>query len=196
MPRLTLPAKSQWPNILTGARLVLLPVALAAALAGRRDWFGALLAVAVSTDAVDGYLARRFNACTEFGRKFDSLADHLAMAIGVAGVAMLWPEIVRREWPWIVTLLVAYFALSVYGLLRMGRAPCYHTWASKTLAWVSPLWVVPLLAGWSAVPFHVAALLEVAAGLDGFAIVFLVPRHVGGMPTAWHAWKLRQATPV
>jgi phosphatidylglycerophosphate synthase len=191
-----LPVKSRWPNILTGARVALLPVVLAAAVAGRRDWFCILLGLALATDALDGYLARRFKACTEFGRKFDSLADYLTMLAGAAGLVLLWPEIVHREWPWIATLLGAYFSVTLYVLLRQGRAPCYHTWASKALAVASPLWLVPLLADWSAAPLHVAALLEVIAALEGFAIALLLPHHVGGMPSVWHAWRVRHEVPV
>ena len=169
-----------------------MPAVLATAIAGGRSWFVGLLAVALVTDALDGFLARRLNAYSELGRKLDSVADYMTMFTGIAGIALLWPEIMRRELPWVAALLAAFFAVVVYGFVRLGRAPCYHTWASKVLAAACALSLVPLLAGWSAVPFHVVVGLQALAAVEGLAIAMLVPAHVGEMPTAWHAWRLRR----
>lgn len=187
--------KSRLPNSLSALRILLAPASLVAALAGSRPWFAGLLAAALLTDAIDGYLARRLNAETDFGRKLDSAADYVTMLIGIAGIALLWPDIMRRELPWVIAALAAFFAVIVYGFVRLGRAPCYHTWASKAFAVACALSLVPLLAGWSAAPFHAAIALQVLAGVEEIAIALLIPQHRGEMPTLWHAWRLRQSQP-
>jgi phosphatidylglycerophosphate synthase len=151
-----------------------------------------LLGFSLTTDALDGFLARRLNAFTDFGRKLDSAADYLTMIIGLAGIALLWPAIVQRELPWIIAALTAFFAVIVYGYIRLGRAPCYHTWASKVGAVGCALSLIPLLADVSAVPFHVMVVLQMISGLEEMTIVVLVPSHTGEMPTVWHAWRLRR----
>lgn len=183
----------RWPNLLSGVRIALMPALLTAAIAGSRPWFVALLAAALLTDALDGFLARRLDAHTEFGRKLDSAADYLTMITGLSGIALLWPDIVRRELPWIVAGLAAFFAVIVYGFVRLGRAPCYHTWAAKIGAVGCALSLIPLLAEWSAVPFHAAIAVQVIAGLEELAIVLLVPKHEGAIATILHAWRLRRA---
>lgn len=187
--------KSRLPNSLSALRILLAPASLVAALAGSRPWFAGLLAAALLTDAIDGYLARRLDAETDFGRKLDSAADYVTMLIGIAGIALLWPDIMRRELPWVIAALAAFFAVIVYGFVRLGRAPCYHTWASKAFAVACALSLVPLLAGWSAAPFHAAIALQVLAGVEEIAIALLIPQHRGEMPTLWHAWRLRQSQP-
>lgn len=184
---------STLPNLLSGTRIALAPAVLTTAMAGSRRWFVVLLAAALVTDALDGFFARRLNAYSELGRKLDSAADYVTMITGVAGIAMLWPDIVRRELPWVVMGLSAFFAVIVYGLVRLGRAPCYHTWASKTLAVACALSLVPLLAEWTAVPFRVVMALQVMAGAEEVTIALLVPWHVGEVATGWHAWRLRAA---
>jgi phosphatidylglycerophosphate synthase len=181
-----------WPNLISGTRIALMPAVLTTAIAGSRPWFLGLLAVSLATDALDGFLARRLNAYSELGRKLDSVADYLTMFTGLAGIALLWPEIVRRELPWIVSGLAAFFAVVVYGFVRLGRAPCYHTWASKVLAVACAFSLVPLLSGWSATPFHVAIALQVVAGLEEMVIALILPSHVGEMPSIWHAWRQRR----
>lgn len=183
-----------WPNLLSGTRVALMPAVLATAIAGSRPWFVVLLVAALTTDALDGFVARRLNAYSDLGRKLDSVADYLTMITGTAGIALLWPEIMRRELPWVCTGFAAFFAVVVHGLVRIGRAPCYHTRASKVGAVATAFSLVPLLAGWSAAPFHVMIGLQVLVGLEELAIAFLVPAHVGEMPSAWHAWRLHRET--
>ena len=181
-----------WPNLLSGARIALMPAVLLAAIGGSRLWFLILVAASLVTDALDGFLARRLNAFSDFGRKLDSAADYLTMITGLAGIALLWPDIVRRELPWIVAGLSAFFGVIVFGFVRLGHPPCYHTWAAKIGVAGCALSMIPLLAGWSAVPFHVMVILQIFAAIEEVIISLLIPRHVGEMATVWHALKLRR----
>jgi len=181
-----------WPNLLSGARIALMPAVLLAAIAGSRLWFLILIGGSLVTDAMDGFLARRLNAFSEFGRKLDSAADYLTMITGLAGIALLWPEIVRREMPWIVAGLAAFFGVIVFGFVRLGHPPCYHTWAAKVGVAGCALSMIPLLTGWSAVPFHVMVVLQIFAAIEEVVISFLIPSHVGEMATVWHALRLRR----
>lgn len=181
-----------WPNLLSGARIALGPAALMTAIGGSRPWFLGLLAAALATDALDGFLARRLNAFSDFGRKLDSAADYLTMVTGLAGIALLWPAEVRRELPWIVTGLAAFFAVIVYGFVRLGRAPCYHTWLAKLGVVGTALSLIPLLSGGTALPFHIMIVVEVIGAVEEMIITSLVPSHTGEMPTVWHALRLRR----
>jgi phosphatidylglycerophosphate synthase len=182
----------RWPNLLSATRIALMPAVLASAVLGSKPWFVGLIAASLLTDALDGFLARRLNAFSDFGRKLDSAADYVTMLTGIAGIALLWPEAVRREWAWIVTGLAAFFLVVVYGLIRLGRAPCYHTWASKVGAVACALSLVPLLAEWSVWPFHAVIVFEVFSALEEMAIVLLIPTHAGEVPSVWHAWRVRR----
>lgn len=185
--------RSHIPNILSALRVALMPVVLMTAIGGSRRWFVVTLAAGLITDALDGFFARRLHAESELGRKLDSFADYLTMITGIAGIAILWPAIMQRELPWVATGLVAFFAVVVYGFVRLGRAPCYHTWAAKILAVACGLSIIPLLAEWSAIPFRVVMTLMILGGVEELAIALLVPWHEGEVPTVWHAWKLRKA---
>ena len=84
------------PNAFTLLRLCCIPVFLWL-LFGRDDRAGAawLLGGLGATDWVDGWLARRFNQVSEFGRMFDPTADRLLFIVGVGGIiidgsAPLW----------------------------------------------------------------------------------------------------------
>ena len=83
------------PNVLTIIRLILVPVFVIVFQAGHPRWALAVFCLASLTDAVDGYLARKLNQITDFGKLFDPLADKLMVLTalfcqGLAGV-FPWP---------------------------------------------------------------------------------------------------------
>jgi phosphatidylglycerophosphate synthase len=151
--------KKVLPNLLSVLRLVLAALmVVVAATAGSRAWFLILFGTALVTDALDGFLARRWHAVSDLGRRLDSWGDYVMTAAAVAGIWLLWPEVVRKEWPWFVTTVVGCFAIVVYGLVRWRRVLGYHTWLAKAMVFVLPIAVVVLLTGWSVALFHVAVL--------------------------------------
>jgi cardiolipin synthase (CMP-forming) len=63
------------PNVVTFARLLSVPVAVWLMLDGEMAWAFWIFIAAGISDAIDGYLAKRLNARTEFGAYLDPLAD-------------------------------------------------------------------------------------------------------------------------
>ena len=186
--------RKQLPNLLSLLRIVVLaPLMVALAWAtGSRPWFLALFGAALVTDALDGFLARRLGAESDLGRRLDSWGDYAMTAAVVAAIWRLWPEVVQQEWPWFVTTLVGCFAIVAYGLVRWRRVLGFHTWLAKAMAMILPAGVVVLLAGWSAVPFHAAVILQVLCGVEEMVIAFLLPGFSGHIPSFWHALQRRR----
>ena len=106
------------PNALTLLRVLLIPVYIAVFINGSRYVALAVFVAASLTDLLDGYLARRNNQITSFGKLMDPLADKLMvisvmisqLAIGVA------------PWPAVVILLAkeGLMVIGGYFLLRHG----------------------------------------------------------------------------
>ena len=63
------------PNLISLARIGIVPVVIWSLLDGRNDLALWLFLLAGVSDAVDGYLARRFDARTELGSYIDPIAD-------------------------------------------------------------------------------------------------------------------------
>lgn len=120
------------PNVVTLLRLCCLPVFLWL-LFGRdsRDGAAWLLGILGATDWVDGWLARRFDQVSEFGKKFDPTADRLLFIVGIAaiiidGAAPVWFcwLVLAREIAVGLTVAVATVA---FGMIRFDV-----TWWGKT----------------------------------------------------------------
>ena len=63
------------PNILTLLRLLLVPFFVGLVVYEKFYWALVVFIVAGLTDALDGFIAKRFNMVTDFGRSMDPLAD-------------------------------------------------------------------------------------------------------------------------
>jgi CDP-diacylglycerol--glycerol-3-phosphate 3-phosphatidyltransferase len=73
------------PNYLTVLRVLLIPVFIVVLMRGHNAPLAALIfAVASLTDALDGYLARKYDLISNFGKLMDPLADKLLVVSAFA----------------------------------------------------------------------------------------------------------------
>jgi cardiolipin synthase len=115
------------PNLITLGRILLVPIVVWAISSGAM-WIAFVLFVAAGvSDAVDGFLAKRFNMTSELGAYLDPLADKalivsIYLALGINGFIPRW----------LVILVVSRDILIVGGIM---------------LSWVlgRPLQIKPLL---------------------------------------------------
>lgn len=100
------------PNLITLARILLVPVVVWAIASNQMLFAFLLFAAAGVSDAVDGFLAKRFGMASELGAYLDPLADKvLIVSIYVSlGIADALPR-------WLVILVVSRDLLIVGGVL-------------------------------------------------------------------------------
>jgi len=153
------------PNGFTLLRLCCIPVFLYL-LFGRDNRAAAawLLGGLGATDWVDGWLARRLDQTSEFGKMFDPTADRLLFIIGIGGIivdgaAPLWFAwaVVIREVLFGGTVAVATLAFS------MKRFDV--TWWGKTATFLLMFAVPAFMLGASTFPGHRA--FEIAGWILG-----------------------------
>lgn len=184
---------------ITIARILLVPVFVILAFrygagvdAGQPDpwlrWTAVgFFVIAALSDALDGWVARRFNQRSPLGAFLDPLADKLLMGHGVlVGALVDWGEPGWHLPMWFAMVVWTRDGLMIIGLLVLKAAKCrihfephlsgkLATAAQMTaLAWVTfglidvaPLWpcvVAALLTAWSAVAYF-----QQARGLLGNA---------------------------
>ncbi len=83
------------PNLITLARILLVPVVVWAIATGQMYFAFLLFMAAALSDAVDGFLAKRFGMKTELGAYLDPLADKVLIVsiyvtLGITGVIPSW----------------------------------------------------------------------------------------------------------
>jgi len=100
------------PYVLTGVRILLVPVLVVALLAqsDSGDLLAAIVfATASLTDAIDGYLARSRDSVTTFGKLMDPIADKLLIIAALIALVSL-----GRLEAWVAMVIIAReFAVTV-----------------------------------------------------------------------------------
>ena len=83
------------PNILTVVRFLLIPVIVLFAL--NNNYIAAIVVLTISgiTDILDGYIARRFNLISDFGKLMDPFADKatqltILVVLSIKGIIPFW----------------------------------------------------------------------------------------------------------
>ncbi len=159
------------PNAVTLVRFLCLPVFLWV-LFGLDNQHAAawLLGSIGATDWVDGFLARRLNQTSEFGKIFDPTVDRLLFFVGIIaliidGSAPLWFALVVliREAFVAVMMLVATF---VFNMERFDV-----TWWGKTAAFLLMFTFPGFLMGESGMP--IAAAFTIASWILGIPGIIL-----------------------
>ncbi len=103
------------PNLITLFRLLLVPLTIWLILAGAFGAAFVVFCIAGLSDAIDGYIARRFDLQSRLGAVLDPLADKvLLMSVYVTlGIIAVLPA-------WLVILVVARDVMIVGGFVLIG----------------------------------------------------------------------------
>ena len=169
----------QLPNAITIVRILCAPVFLWMLLAdggsggGLRWAAGIVFIVAIATDGVDGYLARRHNIVSDLGKLLDPIADKVLTGVAFVSLSIL------AELPWWITIvvLVREIGITVHRLVVASDHVVAAAWLGKlkTLAQAVALSLalLPLatvLGDWivwvNVVTMTIAVALTILSGLD------------------------------
>ena len=90
------------PNIITLGRILLVPIIIWAIASNQMEIAFAIFVVAGVSDAVDGFLAKRFNMASALGALLDPLADK-ALLVSIFVALGIWGAVPR----WLVILVVS-----------------------------------------------------------------------------------------
>lgn len=107
------------PNLLSLARIAVLPVVYLDLVNGRFVRAFVLLVVFASTDWFDGYVARRFDQITKLGTLLDPISDRILFV--VVGVGFVVADLLPL-WALVVLLVRDVGVLLVGGVLLLGGA--------------------------------------------------------------------------
>lgn len=173
----------QLPNAITVARIPLAVVFFVLLLVGGTygladltvRWIAAVLfIVAISTDWVDGYLARRYDIVSDFGKLWDPIADKLLTGAGFVGLAILG----EVSWWIVVIILVREWGITIHRLVVASEHVVAAAWMGKiktafqgvALGWaLLPLHVFIGLGPWTVVTtvlMVIVLVLTVVSGID------------------------------
>lgn len=173
-------------NLLSGLRLAGMPLLLGFAWHGRLSAFLLALALLLLTDALDGFVARRYNWQSPLGTRLDSWGDLAIYTTLPLCAWWLFPEVVRAEWPFVLLVVLGYLLPLCVALLKFHTITSYHTWADKLAAVTLSLGVLLLFATGANALFRLGVGVLVLAALEEVAITLHLERRRDNIHSLWH----------
>lgn len=125
--------KRHIPNIITALRIALcVPMLLAEAMS---PLFVACYLLAGLSDMIDGAIARRLDATSDFGSRLDSIADFVFV---VAAFAKLFPLLNFPRWIWLTIIMITVMKIASIIILKLKKVKDVplHTKANKITGFV------------------------------------------------------------
>lgn len=174
----------QLPNAITIVRILCAPVFLWMLLAdggeggALRWWAAVLFVVAIATDGIDGYLARKYEIVTDLGKLLDPIADKVLTGAAFVGLSILG----ELDWWITIVVLVREIGITVYRFVVVSDHVLAAAWMGKlktvaqavalTLA-LAPLAALVDAPAWTTtvwwvnvVTMTIAVVLTIASGID------------------------------
>lgn len=185
--------RKQLPNLLSGLRIALVPVLLWLAWLGHPTAFLVSFAFSLSTDLLDGYLARRMRTGSELGAKLDSWGDLATYAVFPLCAWWLFHERVLAQLLFVIAALIAFAAPTAIGLLKFRRITSYHTRLAKLVAIVMGAGLILYLGFDVPALFQAAVLFLLVEAIEEIAITAVLPEWRANVPSLFAALRLVRA---
>jgi CDP-diacylglycerol---glycerol-3-phosphate 3-phosphatidyltransferase len=186
------------PNLITSVRLfsalALLFLTLFTSKASL--YFLPLFIAAGVSDMLDGYIARRFNCCTEFGAHLDSISD---LSLYVAAATFLLLTMGRELTPCLPFIIMGTCTQTFhiwYSTQRFKTFPAYHSDFSRLSAYIIFFLVILFRHTNNPALISAVALIWTACSAEGIIITTLLKRartNLAGIHTVYSAMALKRA---
>lgn len=149
------------------------------------------------TDIFDGIIARRQHISNEKLRRLDSQTDMIFwLSIGIAAW-LLRKDLLREHTIGVWTIIGMEILCYTVSIVKFKKETCTHSYLSK-------FWGISLLVAFTAligfntagVYYYVCVILGFIAHLDVILIMLILPKWTHDIPSAFHAYKIRQGKEI
>ncbi len=179
------------PNVLSGLRLLAVPVLAVLAARHQENAFAWLLIAALLTDVADGWIARTWSLESRIGALLDSIADSALMFVAVYGIWAFHRDVMTDN-TIACSLAVGLWALeNLLALARYGRLSSFHTYLSKVAANALGFFIgVLFVFGFEPWLFYLAMGTTIVASVEELALLAVLGDWRADVRGLW--WVLRE----
>ena len=115
-------------------RILAVPLLVTLIWLGERELFTWFLLVSYSTDAIDGFLARKLKIASARGSQLDSIGDQITLVVGLIGLLVFENEFMMTNYVLIFIVFIPYILQMILAFYKYGKATAFHTYLAKSSA--------------------------------------------------------------
>ena len=155
-------------------RIMAIPFLLAFLLMGNRELFTWFLLVSYSTDAIDGFLARRLNLSSARGAQLDSIGDQATLIAGLFGLIVFENQFIRENFLLIIIAFVPYLIQMAIAFWKYGKTTAFHTYLAKASAILQSVFILwTLFFGPIYWLFYVMIAIGILETIEEISLIFM-----------------------
>ncbi len=174
-------------------RIAAVPILLVLLWLDEREIFTSFLLVSYSTDAIDGYLARKLNINSARGSQLDSMGDQLNFIMGLIGIWVFEIVFIKINLLLIGIAFVPYIIQMILAFAKYGKATAFHTYLAKTSAVVQATFILwTLFFGPEYGLFYLMILIGILETLEEITLIFMYDTWVEDVKGIYWALKDRR----
>jgi CDP-diacylglycerol--glycerol-3-phosphate 3-phosphatidyltransferase len=148
----------------------------------QRQLFSWLLLISYSTDAIDGFLARKLKITSSRGSQLDSIGDQVTFTVGLAGLFFFEHGFMKSNLALLLIAFIPYFIQLIIAFKKYGKATAFHTYLAKLSAITQGVFILWLLffgpIYWL---FYTMIILGVLETIEEIMLIFMYDNWVAGV---------------
>jgi CDP-diacylglycerol--glycerol-3-phosphate 3-phosphatidyltransferase len=171
-------------------RIFAAPFLLALIWFDQRLIFTWLLLISYSTDAIDGYLARKYKITSPRGSQLDSFGDQITLIVGLIGLFYFETDFIKTNLILIGVVFIPYIIQMIIAYSKYGKATAFHTYLAKLSAVVQSVFIL-----WSLFysPEYSLFYIMIGTGLletfEEITLIFMYDNWVSDVKSIYWAYK-------
>ena len=171
-------------------RVLAAPLLLALIYLDTRTLFTWFLMFSFTTDAIDGFLARKLKITSARGSQLDSLGDQVTLIIGVVGLFYFESTFMRAHLFLLLIIFIPYIIQMFLAFRKYGKATAFHTYLAKLSALTQGIFILYFLffepINWL---FYFMLVIGVLETIEEIILIFLYDKWVDEVKGLY--WALR-----
>jgi len=133
-----------------------------------------LLLISYSTDAIDGYLARKLKITSPRGSQLDSFGDQITLIVGLIGLFYFETSFIRANLTLIIIAFVPYILQMLIAYIKYAKSTAFHTYLAKLSAVLQSLFILwSLFFNPEYVLFYIMIIIGLLETFEEIALIFI-----------------------
>lgn len=171
-------------------RIAAAPLLILLIVLDQRLLFAWFLLISYTTDAIDGFLARKLKITSTRGSQLDSMGDQITLVIGLIGLYFFEPDFIKKNLILILIVFIPYIIQMLIAFIKYGKATAFHTYLAKLSAMTQAVFILWLLffepVYWL---FYVLIVIGLIETIEEIALIFMYDEWVAGVKGYYWARK-------
>ncbi|MFY7670267.1 CDP-alcohol phosphatidyltransferase family protein [Tenacibaculum sp. MEBiC06402] len=149
-----------------------------------------LLLISYSTDAIDGYIARKLKITSPRGSQLDSFGDQITLIVGLIGLFYFESSFIKTNLTLIAITFIPYIIQMIIAYYKYGKATAFHTYLAKLSAILQSVFILSALffhPDYSL--FYTMIIIGLLETLEEITLIFLYDNWVSDVKGIYWAYK-------